>query len=83
MFDYPAAGSRVTVHRTSGDIEDDWYLWTDMSLASESMAFSAPEVILVMVIKPNPHVDLADILSGESGEYIAKKVPLSTLMSWQ
>ena len=80
-----SAGDEVKVKRTSGEIENDWYLWTDMSDSSKGVTeFTAPEMIKVMVLKPIDGFTKDDVLdpSIPNSTYIYKHVAWTDLLEW-
>lgn len=80
------AGDRVTVVRSNGDIEHDWYLWTDMDMlrADRSFAFTAPELIGLMVLKITDGSTVQELLTpGNQVAWMGKKINLSQLIQWQ
>lgn len=80
------AGDRITVVRSNGDIEHDWYLWTDMDQlrSGPSFAFTAPEMIGLRAIKPTNGESVAEMLApGNNIQYIEKRITLTELLTWQ
>lgn len=77
------AGDQVTVVRSNGTVEHDWYLWTDMEAAARMLAYSAPELkadVRVMVIK---RLDGEVPTQNDDNPIVYKKPMLSTLREWQ
>jgi hypothetical protein len=78
------AGDQITVVRSDGTVEHDWYMWTDMDAAARMLAYSAPEMnadVRVMVIK---RLDGKVPVPNDPDNPIMHKHPmLSTLVEWQ
>ncbi len=83
------AGDQIKVKRSSGEMEDDWYCWTDFDLpvVNKTSGFVAPEMtdIRVLVIKPYGDFTIEDVRNPDvpESEFYKKSVPLSMLMEWQ
>lgn len=77
-----AAGQQVTVHRTDGTVEDDWYCWTDFTLQGNVDGYTPPECIAVSVVKPLTPFTAEDINPNPDVRFIEKRVSLSTLAGW-
>lgn len=79
-------GQQVTVLRSDGTLEDDWYLWTDTN--HPNFVFTAPELIGCLVIKFIDGYTIHDALDENgvpkenNAKYLGKKVTLSELIEW-
>lgn len=78
------AGDQVTVVRTDGTVQHDWYLWTDMEQAARMLAYSAPELradVRVMVIRR--HDGKVPVQNDPDNPITFKHPMLSKLIEWQ
>jgi hypothetical protein len=79
-------GAQVTVHRTDGRVEDNWWVFRN---GQQGNPFAAPEICLVEVVQPENDMTFAEAeeeflrLGRHSTVTVRmKRVNLLTLMEW-
>jgi len=76
------AGDKIIVQRSSGEMENDWYFWTNWREPSNVSAFTAPECISVLVVKPLAPFTAEDIRSNPEVSYLSKSVSWADVLEW-